>query len=260
MLKTIILSLTILHMAVPFTHAMDQRSLETSDSAPIKVCVFCSANDQITNYKQATFALGEELAKAGATLVTGGSNSGLMKEVVDGFATVNKENVYGILPQVLKPHKITHPAIPPEHLIWTTDMGSRLKTFHDHSNACIVLPGGWGTLHELMDFLVSDQFGIHKTNIILANFGGFWDPLMNQFSMMMDKNALFPEHFDSLKMANNIVEVLYYLKNKEGKPHHSGLEDRYWEKEPNSSYDKDSSPNLLNEDDDQLIFHFSYDK
>ncbi len=216
---------------LPFSSvlAMDEIT-KHSFKEPLKVCVFCSADNKISeDYKIQAHDLGKELASIGATLITGGSNTGLMNEVVDGFTTKNQKDVYGVLPGALKPYNIVHPAIPEDHVIWTPDMYQRLATYHKLSNACIVLPGGYGTLHELMDYLVSDQFGIHKTTIILANLNGYWDHLLLLFRRMIDEKALSENHVKGLKIANSVEEIMVLLMEKGKEQSHNGLEDRFWE-------------------------------
>lgn len=244
MKKIVALAFTLLWTTLPAIHAMDKDNT-LSGTQTVRACVFCSADDKIPEtYKEAAFQLGEGLAKSKATLITGGSNTGLMKQVVDGFTTINKTDVYGVLPDVFKSHQIEHPAIPVEHVIWTKDMAERFKKYHELSNTCIVLPGGFGTLHELMDFLVCDQFGIHKTTIILANFDGYWDHLLSLFRGMMDRKALYFKHFDSLKMATTVGEIIELL-GKKTEVTHDGLNERFWEdspKVPKETYSDTSIP------------------
>jgi uncharacterized protein (TIGR00730 family) len=229
MKKIIVMTLIFGGLLAQISNANDHETLMSPTSR--KVCVFCSADDKIdSSFKDEAFRLGQELAKISAVLITGGAKTGLMKSVTDGFTSINKEAVYGVMPLVLKDYRVEHPAIPSHQIHWMPDMYERLKEFHRLSDTCIVLPGGWGTLHELMDFLVSDQFAIHKTTIILVNFKGYWDHLLLQFGKMWDENALAEKHLKSLKVASGVEDVIYKLtRSKKEAKTHNGLDDRFWE-------------------------------
>ncbi len=192
---------------------------------PLSVAVFCSADDKISpSYKNEAHALGAKLAESACNLVTGGSKTGLMKEVVDGFLTKGEaERVTGVLPEVLKEHNVHHKSIPQLH--WVDGMHERLKTFHKLAQAIIVLPGGFGTMHELLDFLVSNQFGITSQKIILLNTKGFWDFFLKQLEVMQEENILAAKHRNLLQVANTIEEAISLLN---GQQITAGLDDKYW--------------------------------
>lgn len=200
-------------------HGQNSGSMKT-------VAVFCSADDKISQkYKDEAHALGARLAERDCNLVTGGSKTGLMKEVVDGFLTKGvAEQVTGVLPKVLKELNVHHEEIPILH--WVDGMHERLKTFHSLAQAIIVLPGGFGTMHELLDFLVSNQFGITSQKIILLNTDGFWDFLLKQFEVMQESNILATKHRNLLQVATSIDHALSLLGTQQVT---AGLSDKYWE-------------------------------
>ncbi len=190
------------------------------------VAVFCSADDKISQkYKNEARALGERLAETDSNLVTGGSKTGLMKEVVDGFLTKGeKERVTGVLPEVLKAHNVHHEGISQLH--WVDGMHERLKTFHSLAQAIVVLPGGFGTMHEMLDFLVSNQFGITSQKIILLNTNGFWDFFLKQLEVMQEENILAVKHRNLLQVATSIDQAISLLGTQQVA---AGLSDKYWE-------------------------------
>ncbi len=190
------------------------------------VAVFCSADDKISQkYKDEAHVLGARLAESDCNLVTGGSKTGLMKEVVDGFLTKGAaEQVTGVLPKVLKEHNVHHEGIPQLH--WVDGMHERLKTFHALAQAIVVLPGGFGTMHELLDFLVSNQFGITSQKIILLNTNGFWDFFLKQLEVMQEENILAVKHRNLLQVATSIDHALSLLGTQQVT---AGLSDKYWE-------------------------------
>lgn len=194
------------------------------------VGVFCSADDKIPDsLKKLTFALGQKIAAQHYGLVTGGSKTGLMKEVVDGFKSgPNNGELYGILPEALKSYDVNHPLIAQDKIFWTDTIHLRLDTFIQRCDVMVILPGGWGTLHELMDFLVHRQFGLIQQKIILLNTDGYWDGLLAQFHHMVKHNALQAKHLEALKVVNSLDECLSALNDTSKQQ--QGLNDRYWEK------------------------------
>lgn len=195
------------------------------------IAVFCSADDKIeTNIKKVAYNLGEMIAKGNYGLVTGGSKTGLMQEVTNGFAQQGTDNInlYGILPQVFKNAKIEHPLIPEKNLIWTQTLGTRLNLFQQMSDAVIVLPGGLGTFHELLDFLVHQQFKLIEKPILLFNLDNFWEGFLLQLKKMVEKNCLAPQHLKLFIVVETVEEALKNLSHL--RPLHQGLEERYWEK------------------------------
>ena len=190
------------------------------------VAVFCSADDKISQkYKDEANTLGERLAKTQCNLVTGGSKTGLMKEVVDGFLTKGAaERITGVLPKVLKEHNVHHEGI--YQLNWVDGMHERLKTFHALAQAIVILPGGFGTMHELLDFLVSNQFGITSQKIILLNTNGFWDFFLKQLEVMQEENILAAKHRNLLQVATSIDQAISLLSIQQVT---AGLDDRFWE-------------------------------
>lgn len=206
------------------SQAMDPKpSLKT-------VAVFCGADDKVgEGVKELARNVGEKLAKRGYALITGGSKTGLMLEVNNGFASQGKpENMQGILPAIFKASNVEHPSLLEQNLHWTETVSNRLDRFREISDAVIVLPGGFGTLHELMDVIVHQQFKIIDKPIILLNFNGFWDGLLMQFRDMVDRKFLALHHLELLRVATTAEEAVDLLSKEQ--PITKGLEDRYWEK------------------------------
>ncbi len=198
-----------------------------------KVAVFCSGDDKISEcFKREAFSLGEMLAQAQVELITGGSNTGLMKEVVDGFVGSRKSfPVYGVLPHILKPYNVSHPFIKEGNILWVGSVHERLEIFMDQSDVVITLPGGFGTLHELLDFLVHQQFGLINKRLILLNISGYWNELLALFRKMVEENALQQKHLCHLLVADTVEQCIQYIiDEKEAEISNQGLKDRFWEK------------------------------
>lgn len=203
---------------------------EEEKAKPLRIAVFCSADDKIpTPFKTLAHELGHHIAQAKWELVTGGSKTGLMKEVVDGYTKEPHHNVKGVLPKIFKDANVHHPKIKDKNLVWTDTVHTRLATFHDQCDVIIALPGGFGTLHELMDFLVHNQFGLIKKKIILLNVDHYWDGLVQQFQTMLKQSALHQKHLDHLHVATNLDECINLIKTSNSKELMQGFKNRYWE-------------------------------
>lgn len=202
----------------------------------MKVAVFCSADNKVSEqFKTYAYNLGTLLGNNNFGLVTGGSCTGLMKEVVNGYVSVtsNIKNLYGIMPQVLACYDAHHRAIPNENLIWVDTIHIRLSKFHELSDVIVVLPGGFGTLHEMMDFLIHNQFALSKKPIILINYEGYWNSLLSQFKTMIKEQLLSPQHLASLIIVQSENECMQKLVNNELQYAEQGLNTRYWENKEN---------------------------
>ncbi|WP_321446749.1 TIGR00730 family Rossman fold protein [uncultured Cohaesibacter sp.] len=173
------------------------------------ICVYCGSGiGKSPVYADAARALGEQLAKADIRLVYGGGAVGLMgilaKSVLD-----NGGNVTGIIPEFLQEREVMLDTV--QDLIVTKDMHQRKRKMFDAAQAFVALPGGIGTLEEVVEMLTWAQLGQHKKPILLANINGFWDPLARLFDHMEDE-AFFRQgmgiSFLTARSINEIVPML----------------------------------------------------
>ncbi|MBI1650362.1 TIGR00730 family Rossman fold protein [Hyphomicrobium sulfonivorans] len=151
-------------------------------ATPRNVCVYCGSGPGINPaYVEAARTLGAALAANGIGLVYGGGSLGLMGEVA---ATTLKHGgrVTGIIPGFLIEREAMMDDV--DELIVTDNMHQRKQLMFDHSDAFVALPGGIGTLEELVEQLTWAQLGQHKKPIIVANIAGFWTPFLNLLSHM----------------------------------------------------------------------------
>lgn len=153
-----------------------------ANAAPRNVCVYCGSGPGTnTAYVKAARALGAALAANGIGLVYGGGSLGLMGEVAE--ATLKHGGrVTGIIPGFLIEREAMMDDV--DELIVTENMHQRKQLMFDHSDAFVALPGGIGTLEELVEQLTWAQLGQHKKPIIVANIEGFWTPFLNLLSHM----------------------------------------------------------------------------
>ncbi|MDD3921889.1 MAG: TIGR00730 family Rossman fold protein [Eubacteriales bacterium] len=143
------------------------------------ICVFASSSQRLEEsyYAQAK-ALGRALAQANAGLVFGGGNLGLMGAVARG-AEEKQGRIIGVIPEKLNQPGIAFARC--TELIVTDTMHVRKATMEQKSCGFIALPGGFGTLEELLEVITLRQLGYHAHPIVLLEHKGFFEPLIEQF-------------------------------------------------------------------------------
>jgi len=155
-----------------------------SSSIVSNVCVYCGSGPGAKPiYAEAARTLGEALAAAGIGLVYGGGGLGLMGEIARATLGAGGR-VTGIIPQFLTERE--HMLQEATDLIVTNDMHERKRLMFERSDAFVALPGGIGTLEELVEQLTWSQLGQHQKPIIVASIGGFWQPFLDLLAHMRD--------------------------------------------------------------------------
>lgn len=153
------------------------------------IAVFCASsvpNNQ--EYISASKELGREIARRGHSLVYGGSNLGTMGDV-SGAALAAGGEVIGVIPTLFSP-EIIH-SQPVTHLVKVKSMAERKEYMIEQCDAFIALPGGIGTLDEILEVMVANQLNIIKTKpIVLYNPDGFYDCFLQQIEVM-GRNGFF---------------------------------------------------------------------
>jgi hypothetical protein len=139
------------------------------------VCVYCGSGPGTDpRFVAAAHAFGTLLARNKVRLVYGGGSVGLMG-AVSAAVLAKGGDVTGVIPEFLVSRE--HPIREVQELIITRDMHERKRIMFERSDAFVALPGGIGTLEELIEQLTWAQLGRHKKPILVANIAGFWDPL-----------------------------------------------------------------------------------
>lgn len=141
-----------------------------------RVAVYCgSANGNDPAFLAEARALGAAIAAAGLGLVYGGASAGLMGAVADAALTGGTE-VIGVLPDVLSGKEIAHAGLTRLELVST--MHERKARMAELADAFLVLPGGYGTLEELLEVVTWAQLRLHAKPVVLVNTVGYWDGLL----------------------------------------------------------------------------------
>ena len=179
----------------------------TQTEKPLRrVAVFCgSAFGTNPAFRAEAAALGTVIAKAGLGLVYGGASRGLMGVLADAALAEGAE-VIGVLPAALNGREIQHTRLTRLELVQT--MHERKARIHELADAILVLPGGYGTLDELMEAVTWAQIGLHAKPCILINTAGYWDGLMAFLDTAMACGFIEARNRSLMRMAANAAEAL----------------------------------------------------
>ncbi len=175
------------------------------------VCVYCGSGPG-TNplFMEAAQAFGRELAEAGIRLVYGGGAIGLMGAVATSVLD-HGGAVTGIIPGFLRTKEIALDRI--QDLIVTDDMHERKRLMFEHSDAFVALPGGIGTLEELVEQMTWQQLGRHQKPILIANIDGFWDPLLGLLDHMTETAFIRAALSVKVLTADRVADILPKLRS-----------------------------------------------
>ena len=146
------------------------------------ICVYCGSGPGTNpRYIESAKALGKALAEAGIRLVYGGGSLGLMGALANSVLD-HGGMVTGIIPDFLTMRENALNRV--QEMVVTPDMHERKRLMFERSDAFVALPGGIGTLEELVEQLTWQQLGRHAKPVLLANIDGFWEPLLALFAHM----------------------------------------------------------------------------
>ena len=176
--------------------------------APIvnNICVYCGSGDgREPAYVDAALMLGTAMAKAGIGLVYGGGSLGLMGKIARAVLD-NGGRVIGIIPAFLSNKERMLRDV--TELIVVEDMHQRKRLMFEKSDAFVALPGGVGTLEELVEQLTWSQLGQHEKPIILANIDRFWDPLLALLEHMRAERFIRPGLEVRFKVVDSAAGIL----------------------------------------------------
>ena len=174
------------------------------------VCVYCGSGPGTNpRFVEAAIALGKALAENSIRLVYGGGSIGLMgalaKSVLDHGGSVT-----GIIPEFLRSREKALTRV--QEMIVTPDMHERKRLMFERSDAFVALPGGIGTLEELVEQLTWQQLGRHSKPVLLANVDNFWEPLMALLAHMRATAFIRPSLTVEILKAERVEDILPRLR------------------------------------------------
>ena len=171
------------------------------------ICVYCGSSPGTDPaFAEAARGLGKILAENGVRLVYGGGSIGLMGALA-GAVIEHGGAATGIIPEFLtakeRPRRLA------QEQIVTRDMHERKRTMFERADAFVALPGGLGTLEELVEQMTWAQLGRHKKPVLVANINGFWDPLLAFVAQMRTLGLVPPAAKGvNLLVAERVEDIL----------------------------------------------------
>ncbi|XP_047063905.1 probable cytokinin riboside 5'-monophosphate phosphoribohydrolase LOGL10 [Lolium rigidum] len=175
-----------------------------------RICVFCgSSKGKKTSYQDAAVELGKELVARNIDLVYGGGSVGLMGLVSQAVYSGGR-HVIGVIPKTLMPREITGETV--GEVKEVADMHQRKAEMARQSDAFIALPGGYGTLEELLEVITWAQLGIHEKPVGLLNVDGYYNALLSFIDKAVEEGFIMPTARHIIVLAPTPDELLDKLE------------------------------------------------
>ena len=173
------------------------------------VCVYSASSTKINPvYFKAAEELGSLLAEHHIRLINGAGSIGLMCAVADAVLK-NGGEVTGVIPRFMVEQNWHHTGL--TELIEVESMHERKQKMANLSDGIVALPGGCGTLEELLEIITWKQLGLYLNPIVILNVNGFFDPLLEMLGKAIDENFMRQQHGDIWKVAQTPEEALRLL-------------------------------------------------
>ncbi|KEQ04689.1 lysine decarboxylase [Pseudorhizobium pelagicum] len=191
------------------------------------ICVYCGSQPgRDPAYIAAGRALGKSIAAHGLRLVYGGGTKGIMGAVAAGVLE-NGGRVTGIIPEFLVDMEATRQSLTKlDELIVTEDMHARKHAMFERSDAFVTLPGGIGTLEEIVEIMTWGQLGRHEKPMVFANIGGFWNPMLDLVDHMREQGFIHRAHLVQPMVIDEVADIVpAILDRSEGRTPPQGQED-----------------------------------
>ncbi|MBP8776478.1 MAG: TIGR00730 family Rossman fold protein [Bacteroidaceae bacterium] len=174
------------------------------------ICVYAASSTKIdAAYFQAAQELGTLIAQKKWNLVNGAGNMGLMAATSDA-ALAEAGHVIGVIPHFMIERGWQHIGL--SELIEVNDMHERKKTMADLSDGTIALPGGIGTLEEILEIITWKQLGLFVKPIVILNINGFYDNLIQQLSHCIDEQFMRKLHGELWQVAKTPKQALTFIE------------------------------------------------
>ena len=177
------------------------------------LCVYCGSNTGSKPvYQERAIALGTRLAEDGIGLVYGGGNIGLMGAVADAVMQAGG-HVTGVIPEQLVQMEVAHNGVTRLEVVGS--MHERKKRMFDLADGFVALPGGFGTLEEIIEMLTWRQLGIGDKPCAFLDVAGYWSPIAQMMDRMVADRFLHPDQRRDLWIGDDIGEMLGWMNGYE---------------------------------------------
>ena len=156
------------------------------------ICIYGASSENIAEaYKRAAYECGRLIAEAGVDLVCGGGKAGLMRCAIDG-ALDGGGRAVGVLPEFMVKKGWQHPRL--SEMVAASDMHARKSAMASMSTGVIALPGGVGTLEELLEIITWRKLNLYRGPVAIFNVDGFFDPLLAMLGKTVEEGFMHPSH------------------------------------------------------------------
>ncbi len=173
-----------------------------------KIVIFCSASTKIDPaYNEAARVLARELHRLGYSIVSGGGKVGTMGAITDESIKCGGEHI-AVLPRFMA--GLENPGI--KQVVWTDSMSSRKEKMREGAVAAIALPGGIGTMDELLETHTLRKLGKWTGDIFVFNYNGFYDTLKALLDHFVETKMLEPKDRELVKFPDTVEQLLEYFK------------------------------------------------
>jgi len=178
------------------------------------LCVYCASSDRLDpKYFAAATELGQLMVEKGWGLVYGGGKTGLMGAVARAVKA-GGGRVVGVIPEFMKVRELAFDEA--DELISVITMRERKLLMETRADAFLALPGGFGTLEEIMEILTLRQLDVVRKPCVFLNQDGFYDDLLRLFDKMLAEKFFKPSNMGLFRVANTVAEVFPQIAAAEG--------------------------------------------
>lgn len=175
------------------------------------LCVYCASSDRLEpKYYAAAAELGAELARRQWTLVYGGGRTGLMGAVARGVKT-GGGRVVGVIPEFMKRRELEFTEA--DELISVLTMRERKMLMETRADAFLALPGGWGTLEELLEILTLAHLETLRKPVVILNLDDFYDDLLRFFDRIVAEKFMHPTIRGKYAVARTVAEIFPLIEH-----------------------------------------------
>jgi cytokinin riboside 5'-monophosphate phosphoribohydrolase len=180
-------------------------------SMPKLLCVYCASSDRLDpKYYAAAAELGREMVMRGWGLVYGGGKTGIMGAIARAVKQ-NGGRVVGIIPEFMKARELAYNEA--DELVTVITMRERKLLMETRADAFVALPGGWGTLEEILEILTLRQLDVVRKPCVFFNQDGFYDPLLQLFERMLAEKFFKPANMQLFRVAATAADVFNQIES-----------------------------------------------
>jgi uncharacterized protein (TIGR00730 family) len=180
------------------------------------LCVYCASSDRIDpKYPAVAEQVGREIARQGWALVYGGGRTGSMGAVARG-AKAGGGRVVGVIPEFMKVRELEFAEA--DELVSVLTMRERKMMMETRADAFLALPGGWGTLEEILEILTLAHLEVLHKPVVLLNQDGYWDDLLRLFERIVAERFMHATIRGKYAVARDVAEVFPLIAGWRAQP------------------------------------------